>query len=244
MRIPLQFHLNEIKWRFGYFFFSFSNCLIIILNYHEAVFFWTTYSFSFVNDGKFITTHIAELFTTCIYISVNIVAFLNFPYAWYHCFNFFSSSWYKAQAWLFTQMQIFTFVTFFITKIIAYFLILPHAYVFLDTWTITTIYAFKVQLEARIEIYIRWACQTTYFLSNIIYLFSVRIIHFYLMDNMTNLHLFLRRNKKWILFFTFLFSSICLPAESVIQFYAFFFSLVFSEIIFFFTCLFFAKNNV
>nr|YP_009159740.1 SecY-independent transporter protein [Pyropia nitida]AKQ53246.1 SecY-independent transporter protein [Pyropia nitida] len=244
MQIPLHFYLNEIKWRFYYFCFSFIICLIIILNYHEAVFFWSTYSFSFVNKNRFITTHIAELFATSMYVSINIVSFINFPYAYYHCNSFFSSGWYKSQIWFFTNLQIFMFIVLGISIFISYFTVLPYAYAFLDTWTITTIYAFKVQLEARIETYVYWMFQTTCLLSNTMCFFLGRLMYLFLLDNMINLHIFYRKNKKYVLFLVFVGFFICLPPENMIQLYYFFFIVLFYELFFFITCLFFAKNNV
>lgn len=244
MQIPLHFYLFEFKLRLFYFFFSFITCLMIIVRYHEAIFFFVTYTFSFINAGKFIATHIAELFATSIYISINITLVINFPFAYYHCSRFFSSSWYKSQIWFFTNLQISTSLIFYIAILVCYFFILPSTYVFLNTWTVATIYAFKVQLEARIETYICWTLQTVCLLSNITYIFFVRVTSFYLIDNMINLHIFFRKNKKYALFFICLITSMCLPPESFIQVSVIFCITVLSEIFFFVTCLFFAKNNV
>nr|AMN87291.1 SecY-independent transporter protein [Pyropia endiviifolia] len=243
MQIPLRFHLTEVKWRFYYFCFSFGSyiCLIIILNYHEVMFFWGTYSFSFVNEGKFITTHIAELFATSMYISINIGFFTSFPYAYYHCSSFFGSSWYKSQIWFFTNLQLFLFIAFWTSIFLSYFVILPYAYAFLDTWTITTIYAFKVQLEARIETYVYWMFQTTCLLSNITCAFLGRLMYFFLVDNMINLHISYRKNKNYILFFIFSVFSVCLPPENWIQLLNFMYVMLFYELFFFLRVLFLQK---
>nr|YP_010925392.1 SecY-independent protein translocase component tatC [Neoporphyra seriata]WKD83598.1 SecY-independent protein translocase component tatC [Neoporphyra seriata] len=244
MQIPLHLHLIEIKFRFFYFFLSFAGCLAIIFHYHEAMFFFSTHSFSFINEGKFITTHITELFATYIYITLNLVTFLNFPYAYYHCKQFLSASWYKAQTWFFSNIQFFSFSIFFFSIFVCYFIILPSAYIFLDAWTITTMYAFRVQLEARIETYIWWTLQTTCLLSNLIYVFFVRITYFYLIDNMISLHIFYRKNKKYNLFLICLVTSTCVPPEIVAQLLFVFNTMLIFELFFFVTCLLFAKNNV
>nr|YP_010925367.1 SecY-independent protein translocase component tatC [Neoporphyra dentata]WKD83573.1 SecY-independent protein translocase component tatC [Neoporphyra dentata]BDB33250.1 SecY-independent transporter protein [Neoporphyra dentata] len=244
MQIPLHLYLLEIKIRLWYFFFSCFSCFVIILNYHEAILFFYTYSFSFINKGKFITTHIAELFATYMYISFNVIAFANFPYAYYHCNQFLGSSWYKSQIWFFKNIQIHSSLSFFVSLFACYFIVLPYAYMFLDTWTITIIHAYQIQLEARIETYTWWTLQTSCLLSNSIYLFFTRIIYFFLMDNMINLHIFYRKNKKYTLFLICLATSICLPPETVIQILFIFIVVLLSEIFFLVTCLFFAKNNV
>ena len=92
MQVPLHLYFIEIKFRLLYFFFSCFSCFIIVFNYHETIFFFSTYSLFFINKGKFITTHIAELFATHMYVSFNAVTFINFPYAYYHCRQFLSSS--------------------------------------------------------------------------------------------------------------------------------------------------------
>nr|YP_009040907.1 SecY-independent transporter protein [Neopyropia fucicola]AIB08127.1 SecY-independent transporter protein [Neopyropia fucicola] len=244
MQIPLRCYLTEFKFRLVYFLLSFSFSLLIIINHHEAVIFFETYTFLFINDGRFIATHIAELFATSIYISFNLVLFINYPFLYYHCSRFLNSSWYKSQVWFFKNMQSLTFVTFSVTLLLCYFLIFPYTFAFLDTWTITTVYAFKVQLEARIETYVCWTLQTVCLLSNIVYLFFTRITYFYLVDNMINLHLFFRENKKYTLFFICLSASVCLPQESFIQITFLICIIILLELFFLVTCLFFAKNNV
>nr|YP_009040937.1 SecY-independent transporter protein [Pyropia kanakaensis]AIB08215.1 SecY-independent transporter protein [Pyropia kanakaensis] len=244
MQFPIHSHLAEIKWRFSYFSFSFISCLVIILNYHEAVFFWSTYSFAFVNKSRFITTHIAELFTTFTYINVNIVFFINSLYAYYHCHQFLGSSWYKSQIWFFGHLQVSVFIFLWASIFISYFIVLPYVYTFLDAWTITTTYVFQVNLEARMETYVYWMFQTTYLLANIIYLFLGRVVYFFLTDNMINLHIFHRKNKKYVLFFVCLVFIVALPPENFVQLYYCFYLILFYELLFFFTCLFFAKNNV
>nr|AIB08096.1 SecY-independent transporter protein [Neoporphyra perforata] len=244
MQIPLHFFVVELKFRFFYFFFSFLSCFVITVNYHEAIFFFSTYSFSFINEGRFITTHIAELFSTYIYISFNLIIFLNFPYAYYHCSQFISSSWYKSQVWFFKNIQIATFSFFTLSLVLCYFFILPYVYIFFNSWAITLVYAFQVQLEARIETYIWWTLQTTLLLSNIIYFFSTRIVYFYMLDNMINLHIFYRRNKKSTLFLLCLATSMYLPPETIVQTFFIFHTVLLFEFSFLITCLFFAKNNV
>lgn len=244
MQIPLHYHLIEFKFRLTYFLFSFTCCLIVTMNYHEAVLFLETYTFSFINDGKFIATHIAELFTTSICISFNIVLCINIPFAYYHCSRFLSPSWYKSQIWFFTNLQVLITYTFFVSLFACFFLLLPYTYTFLDTWAITTAYAFKVELEARIQTYTYWILQTVCLLSNAVCLFFIRIFYLYLVDDMINLHLFFRKNKKYALFCICLLASICLPPENSIQFIFIFSITILSELFFFTTCLFFAKNNV
>lgn len=244
MQIPLRCYLIEFKFRFVYFLLSFFLSLLVVINYHEAVFFFETYTFLFINEGAFIATHIAELFSTSMYISFNLVLCINYPFAYYHCSRFFNSSWYKSQVWFFRNMQLLTFITFLASLLLCYFLILPYTYAFLDTWTVTMVYAFKVQLEARIATYVCWTLQTMCLLSNIVYLFFTRLICFYLVDNMINLHLFFRKNKKYTFFFVCLSASVCLPQESFIQITFIISIVVLFELFFLVTCLFFAKNNV
>lgn len=165
MQIPLRCYLIEFKFRFVYFLLSFFLSLLVVINYHEAVFFFETYTFLFINEGAFIATHIAELFSTSMYISFNLVLCINYPFAYYHCSRFFNSSWYKSQVWFFKNMQSLTFITFLASLLLCYFLILPYTYAFLDTWTVTIVYAFKVQLEARIATYVCWTLQTMCLLS-------------------------------------------------------------------------------
>lgn len=244
MQIPIYFYLVEFKCRLFYFLFSFISCLIVIITYHEAIFFFNTYTFYFINNGNFIATHIAELFETSTYISFNISLIINFPFAYYHCSSFLSSSWYKSQVWFFSNLQISATIIFIVSIFASYFWILPYAYKFLDTWAVTTSHAFKIQLEARIETYIYWTFQTACLLSNIIFGVFSRLSYFYLTDNMTSLHIQFRKNKKYSVFIICFIASFCAPSETSMQIVTIFILILLFEFFFFLTCLFFAKNNV
>nr|BED43641.1 SecY-independent transporter protein [Pyropia sp. Myanmar_A]BED43689.1 SecY-independent transporter protein [Pyropia sp. Myanmar_C] len=244
MQSPFIFYLIELKFRSIYFLFSFINCLIIIISYHEAIFFLKIHIFYFINNNNFIAIHIAELFETSMYIAFNLALIINFPFGYYHCSRFFKSSWYKSQTWFFANMQIFTATIFIISIFASYFWFLPFAYKFLDTWSITTNYAFKVQLETRIKTYIYWTFQTAFVLSNLLFVIFNRLTYSYLTDNMINLHVSLREYKKYSILFVCLLTSLCTPSEGFMQLVTSCSLILLLEIFFFVTCVFFAKNNV
>nr|YP_010338869.1 SecY-independent transporter protein [Bangia atropurpurea]UNJ18836.1 SecY-independent transporter protein [Bangia atropurpurea] len=244
MLVPLQIHLKELKFRIGYLLFSFFFTTFIILSYNESIFFLETYIFTNFGNKKFIATHVTELFFTSMYASGNLAFIANFPYTYYHCKKFLASSWYSSQMWIFSRLLIPAFTLFVLCIFICYIFILPSALLFFNTWEITVIYALKLQLETRIEIYTNWTLQTAVFLSNIVLVSCIKLVHSYLLDNLVTLHVYVRSYKKYFFILLYLFTSITVPPEGFLQ--IIFIILIFSfvEVLFFITCIFFAKNNV
>nr|YP_009132710.1 SecY-independent transporter protein [Bangia fuscopurpurea]AKA66475.1 SecY-independent transporter protein [Bangia fuscopurpurea] len=244
MKLPLQLHLVELKFRLGYFLLSFAICFFVILNYSESILFLETYVFAYLMKKRFIATHITELFLTAIYISFNFSSIAIFPYVYYHCQSFFATGWYKAQAWLFSSVTTFVFIIFFLSLQFCYFFLLLYAFSFFSTWEIASTYALQIQLEVRIVTYTYWTLQTACFLSNIVCITFFYLLYFYLKDNMITLHKFLRSYRKHFLISICLFTSIFIPPEAFLQFIFISTTTLINELLFFVTCIFFAKNNV
>ena len=244
MKLPLQRHLIELKFRLGYFLLSFAICFFIILSYSESILFLETYVLAYLMKKKFIATHVTELFLTAIYVSLNFSFIAIFPYVCYHCQSFFGNGWYKSQVWFFSNITIFVFVTFLFYLQFCYFFLPLYAFSFFSTWEIASTYALQIQLEVRVVTYTYWILQTACFLSNIMCSTFLCLLYFYLRDNMITLHKFFRSYRKYFLISVCLFTSIFIPPEAFLQFIFVCTATLINELLFFVTCIFFAKNNV
>nr|NP_049317.1 SecY-independent transporter protein [Porphyra purpurea]AAD03120.1 SecY-independent transporter protein [Porphyra purpurea] len=244
MQLPLQLHLSELKFRIGYVLLSYTLSLLVILKYNESIFLLETYAFICLNSKKFIATHITEVFFTSIYIASSLSWIINFPYAYYNCRFFLATSWYKSQVWIFSRLILPSFLVYFLSLLTCYFVALPSIFIFLDSWKITLNYALKIQLEARIETYTHWTLQTAFFMSSVLCILFSKLLHSYLLDNMITLHIYTRRFKKYLLVLFCLLTSFTMPPEGLLQIILIIILTLLVEVLFFITCIFFAKNNV
>nr|YP_009048894.1 SecY-independent transporter protein [Wildemania schizophylla]AID57269.1 SecY-independent transporter protein [Wildemania schizophylla] len=243
MQVPAQLYLTESKFRLFFFSFSLLFCLLIVLTYHEAIFFLETYNFSGGEKKFYYYKYHRTILNFYVYLYVyslcnkHTIRLLSFQ-------SLFYSSWYKSQIQLFRMLLVGPLLLFISGLFICHIILIPLALSFFSTWNITVIYTLDVQLEARIQTYTYWTLQIAFYLSNFLFFSLFKLLRSYIDDGMISLHFFFRKNRKYFLVFIYICTSLLLPPEGLVQLLLLLSILALTEVFFLITCIFFVKNNV
>ncbi len=232
-------YILDIFFRSIYVLISFCLCWIIFFHYRETLFLLEVLPIiMFLTQKRLIATQLIHLFNIIWFLCTILSFIFIFPLVIYIINYFFSSSWYKYQLNLYTNILVKFSQIFSIIYVFNQLFLLPQLVAFLLYWEILDDYSLiKVEAEIALFFYIKWAFNFKFLFSFLVALLFLLIYSFFYFLFPKKLYFMLTNQKKIFIFCFIILFMFLIPPDFLIQIILSFSVLLTIEFFLFFICI-------
>lgn len=235
---PVTLYFREARTRFFYFVTGFSAIWIVALFKFNSIALVLVISLEGASTGKFLISHPADLINTTMDISYQVGVLASFPFFCVQLRLFMSNCLYSYQLLILAKYQKLMMLNFFFYTFLIYWVLMPSIIIFSLRWfEHMNIWIFELNLLLELNVYMQWYMRMYHSFVTILYLTLFYPLCLALNLCPTAFYLFVKHNKKYIFFVLVALLFFLNSLEYGFQLILIILAVLFTECLFFYTCL-------